>query len=109
MKDVSGYYIRINNHNSADIKIVPLHNGPRDHYRIIGTALAGGSREVGPNTGTIDFIAHLEQRRHFRFAEPPYEIRLDFVDQAGQLWVGETNPEVRHGAGVSFGGVYRRA
>ena len=72
-----------------------------------GIALWGTSREHGPNTGTVDFIAHLEGRR-LRFADPPYEIRLDFV-QDGQLWVGETSPEIRHGMNVRFGGVYSRA
>lgn len=108
MDHVSGYYIRIHNPNSADIKITPIMNAPRDHYRVAGTALAGGSALYGPNQGTLDFIAHLESGRQFRFAEPPYEIILTIMPN-GELWIGEKGQETRHGQGVTFSGVYRRA
>jgi hypothetical protein len=105
--NVEGYYVRINSSDSAELKVTILHNAPANHYRVQGTALWGSSRTLGPNIGTVDFIAHLEGRR-LRFGDPPYEIRLDFVPN-GQLWVGETAPETRHGMNVVFGGVYQRA
>lgn len=106
---INGQYIRVDgSSSSAELTVREL---PGGEIRVIGEALWGTSREYGPNIGTLDFLAELDDNMavfedHLLGGDRPYTVRFVFSD--GALMVDEKNSSGYFGMGVSFTGLYAK-
>ncbi len=107
---ISGQYIRIGTvSDSAELVVRQLPNG---QVRIIGEALFGTERAHGPNIGTLDFLADIQENvAEFEDAttlhEKPYRARILFCE--GGLRFDEESLPGYFGMNVTFGGTYVKA
>lgn len=106
----AGHYIRIGGGvSSAELTIHTLPNGD---LRVVGEALWGTNREYGPNIGTLDFLASVEDRvvryeDRSMGEDQPYKAVLRFVESG--LIFEEEGHNGFFGMNVTFAGHYAKA
>jgi hypothetical protein len=106
----AGHFIRIGGGvSSAELTVHTLPNGD---VRIVGEALWGTNREYGPNIGTLDFLASMEDgvvryEDHSLGGDRPYRAVLYFVENG--LIFEEEGHNGFFGMNVTFAGSYARA
>lgn len=106
-RKLTGLYICNSRIASSDVWLSPIGD---DHYRVRGEAVWGKERQVGPNMGSLDFTARLNNGSivHSKiFGDLSYGIALRF--DRGLLKIVERNSSAMHGMNVTFAGTYRRA
>ena len=107
---IGGHYIRLGGGSSS--AELTVHVMPSGDVRIVGEALWGTDREYGPNIGTLDFLASVEDgvvnfEDRTLGAESPYSARLVFEN--GTLRFEESGFNGYFGMNVTFAGEYGRA
>ena len=104
---IAGHYIRTGQGDSAEIRVTSSMS-VANRYHIDGLALWGTERPGGPNIGSLDFSANLEDNviAHSEDVEKGHTITLTFVVDG--LEVAEENWFGIYGMNVSFAGTYRR-
>ena len=104
------HFIRIGDTvSSAELTIHRLTNG---EVRVVGEALWGTDREFGPNIGTLDFLAPIEDEMVYYEQGLPgsdqvYKVSLSFMKNG--LVVEESGSNGFFGMNVRFTGTYARA
>jgi hypothetical protein len=105
---IVGQYVRSGKYDSAEIEVTRLSDG---RFHVAGHALWGKTREYGPNTGELDFLATLEGNS-FDYKLPHSEgraYRAVFVFSGRSLLIEEENWPGVFGMNVHFGGEYLKA
>ena len=106
---IPGHYIRVGEHESAELKIQRLSDG---RYYVTGTALWGSNREYGPNIGELHFLGDLhgdsvEYRQTCVGEKKEYRFSISFCKD--RLTVKEENWTGMFGLNVYFSGQYDKA
>lgn len=112
----AGKYIRVGSESdSSEIIVTPVpdSNLGEARYVITGFALYGIDRESGPNMGTLEFLAAMDEPGQLIFSRDTFGYgaaitTLNFHD-SGSLSIEEININGQYGFNVSFGGEYQRA
>lgn len=104
---ITGHYISRDFNNSAELIIKLLEN---KKYHVTGTSLWGTTHQYGPNIGTLDFVANLNEdtiEYQEQNGDKTYKLFLKFgehsIDVSEENWVGA------FGMNVNFSGNYQRA
>jgi hypothetical protein len=104
---ITGHYISRDFNNSAEIIVQLLEN---KKYHVTGTSFWGTTHKYGPNIGTLDFVADLnEDTIEYQEQNGDKIYRLSLKFQGDSISVSEENWVGMFGMNVNFSSDYKRA